>query len=228
MAVLGAGIQGSLAALELAEAGARVVLVDRAARAMTEASRWNEGKIHLGYIFANDPTARTARLMAAGAAVFAPVLRRWMGSGAIEAALSDPFDYAVMEGSLVGPEALATRYAAMDAEIAGALAEPGRDYLGARRIAPVRRLSRAETAGRLAEDGVAAVFRTAERSVDVAVVARAVREAVARHPRIETRWETEVTGVADAPGGRLAVETAGGPLGPFDRVVNALWEGRLA
>ena len=48
VAVLGAGIMGCSAALCLARRGARVTLLDAAPRPCVGASRWNEGKIHLG------------------------------------------------------------------------------------------------------------------------------------------------------------------------------------
>ena len=48
VAVLGAGILGSSLALFLARAGVRGTLFDKADRPMAAASRWTEGKIHLG------------------------------------------------------------------------------------------------------------------------------------------------------------------------------------
>lgn len=50
VAVLGAGILGSSVALFLARRGALVTLFDAKNRPFEGASRWNEGKIHLGYI----------------------------------------------------------------------------------------------------------------------------------------------------------------------------------
>ena len=54
VAVLGAGIMGSSTALYLARAGIQVDLFDAADRPFSGASRWNEGKIHLGFLYAND------------------------------------------------------------------------------------------------------------------------------------------------------------------------------
>ncbi len=56
VAVLGAGILGSSVALFLARRGALVTLFDARDRPFEGASRWNEGKIHLGYIYAADQT----------------------------------------------------------------------------------------------------------------------------------------------------------------------------
>ena len=49
-AVLGAGIMGCATALWLARRGDRVTLIDAGDRPFAGASRWNEGKIHLGYL----------------------------------------------------------------------------------------------------------------------------------------------------------------------------------
>ena len=46
---------------------------------MTGASRNNEGKIHLGILFALDTTLRTQRTMLRGALTFAPLLDQWLG-----------------------------------------------------------------------------------------------------------------------------------------------------
>src|SRR5262249_31158387 len=60
--ILGAGLLGSGVALELARQGHEVTLLDQDARAMNRASLRNEGKIHLGLIYANDASLATALL----------------------------------------------------------------------------------------------------------------------------------------------------------------------
>jgi glycerol-3-phosphate dehydrogenase len=74
--VLGGGLQGCCVALELASRGVRVTLVDENADLLTRTAVANEGKVHLGYMYAADPSLRTARTMVAGALSFAPFLRR--------------------------------------------------------------------------------------------------------------------------------------------------------
>lgn len=76
VAVLGGGLQGACVAMELASAGITVDLYDKNDRCMTQASAQNEGKIHLGYVYANDRTLSTARAMVKGAIVFSSLLRR--------------------------------------------------------------------------------------------------------------------------------------------------------
>src|SRR3954463_15863881 len=74
IAVLGAGIMGCCLALYLARTGRRVVLFDREPAPMQAASRWNEGKLHLGYLYANDPMLTTAHHVLPGSYAFVPCL----------------------------------------------------------------------------------------------------------------------------------------------------------
>ena len=77
--VIGAGLTGVATALELARAGVSVTLVDRDRQPLNRASLRNEGKIHLGIVFANDASLATAALMLDGALSFRALLARWIG-----------------------------------------------------------------------------------------------------------------------------------------------------
>ncbi|HEY3145321.1 MAG TPA: FAD-dependent oxidoreductase, partial [Dongiaceae bacterium] len=70
IAILGAGIQGTCAALALAARGCRVDLFDQALQPITQASLWNEGKIHLGLTYAKDRSSRTTDMLLRGALYF--------------------------------------------------------------------------------------------------------------------------------------------------------------
>ena len=104
-------------------------------------------------------------------------------------------------------------------------------YLTPVDAARVRRLSPAELSADYDPAHVVAGFRVPERSVSTTWVADRFVAAVTAEPRIELRLRTTVAGVCrtgqmlDSP---LIVETDGGVDGPYDCVVNALWEGRLA
>src|SRR5438094_60357 len=78
VAVLGAGLQGTSIALELARRGIEVTLVERDPLALNRASLRNEGKIHLGLIYANEPSRATAFLQLHGALAFRSLLARWI------------------------------------------------------------------------------------------------------------------------------------------------------
>ena len=70
VAVLGAGLQGACVALELSVHGVEVDLYEKSDRCLSQTSSHNEGKMHLGYVYANDRSLRTARTMVRGSTVF--------------------------------------------------------------------------------------------------------------------------------------------------------------
>ena len=79
VAVLGAGIQGVCVSFALAKAGYTVTLVDRAPQPLLRASLRNEGKLHLGFVYCNDPDRITPALMLRSAFAFGPLLEHWLG-----------------------------------------------------------------------------------------------------------------------------------------------------
>lgn len=229
IAVLGAGLQGATIALELARRGARVDLYDRRPAGLAEASAHNEGKIHLGYVYALDRSLATARLMADGALAFDRLMRRWVGAAMDRVPQSIPFRYVVHRDSLIAPEAFAAYGRAVAAILAERSADARTAYFGRDAAAPLRRLSESE-AGGLAGPGVAAVFATEEIALDPEGLAAVVRDRLAATPEIAVHAGRTVTAVADR-GAELTVTTrAGGAAdtAAYDVVVNALGSGRLA
>ena len=78
-------------ALECVRRGIDVDLYDRGTELLTEAGRVSEGKVHLGYVYANDPTLRTTRRLAAGAVRFEQYLSRWLDLRQRPLEVSEPF-----------------------------------------------------------------------------------------------------------------------------------------
>jgi len=78
IAIIGAGGVGACAALELAARGHRVDLYEQTAQAVVQASFVNEGKIHLGFLYAVDASLRASAQMIEGALALEEYLRRWI------------------------------------------------------------------------------------------------------------------------------------------------------
>src|SRR5256886_10188293 len=97
--VLGGGLQGCCLALSLAQHGIDVALFDKNDALLSRAAVANEGKIHLGYMYAGDPTLSTAKTMMAGALAFAPFLERYLGRPAGSFSVSVPATYIVHRDS---------------------------------------------------------------------------------------------------------------------------------
>lgn len=231
VAILGAGIMGAATALFLARRGVQVTLFDRAPAPMSGASRWNEGKIHLGYLYAGDRTLDTARLVIPGGLAFRPLVEDLLGQS-IAPAIGEATDaYAIHRASVVTPEAAAAYYEAVTAAVDSA--GPGAEYLGGTMSGRPHRLSAAALGRTYDPATIVAAFQVPERSVDTTWIADRLVSALTAEPRVTLRMGVRVLGVRargkheslDAP---LDVDTTDGADGPFDAVVNALWDGRLA
>lgn len=93
--ILGGGLQGCCTALALAERGVDVTLFDQNDKLLSRTAVANEGKVHLGYMYANDPSYSTARMMINGALAFAPFFSRHLGIAGESLNVSQPAAYAV-------------------------------------------------------------------------------------------------------------------------------------
>lgn len=229
--VLGAGLTGVATALELARRGERVTLVDQDARAVNRASLRNEGKIHLGFIYANDRTLATARLQLEGALSFRALLHRWIGPRADTLPLSTPFVYLVARDSLLSCDQLEQHYAAVESIYREHIRHDASiDYLGNRPTRLYEKCKAGEIPRAFNTDHFVGAFLTQERAIDTDVLAHALRGAVTESDGIEFLPEHKVLSVERA-NGLLRVEGTH-PNGTWridtDQVVNALWESRLA
>lgn len=229
IAVLGAGLAGSCTALELAEAGHQVDLYDRCDAPLTRASLSNEGKIHLGYVYALDASLETARTMVAGAAVFRPLLERWLSASFFEASVSEPFIYAVPHDSMLTPDELARHYGRV-----GALLREATGVLRTSRDIGAdgetwRRLSEADCDALFDRDRIAAAFLTDEVAVDTPALCAGLRQALAAMPGLALHMGCEIEAASGDTGGYgVTGRDADGAFSrPYDAVVNTLWEQRL-
>ena len=162
--ILGAGMQGAGIALELARRGNAVTLLDQDEIPFNRASLRNEGKIHLGLIYANDRSLETAALQLEGALRFRPILDRWLGSDTEWQTLSTPFHYLVAADSVLAPDDLAVHYERIQERCRRELdAHPDLDYLGERPRCLYRRLATEELAALVEVDDVAPLIADLER-----------------------------------------------------------------
>ena len=230
--VLGAGLAGVCTALALSRRGRRVTIIDQAPDCLLRASLRNEGKIHLGLVYANDPSARTAHLMLEAALRFDRVVeesrRRPGGLGRAS----------VVRLSLCGPP----RVAAHAARAAGRIRAPSDPPRSAhaRRVPHVPRHPPVCSVVAAAEESAArewlgpgvstGVVATAELALDLARFCQLLRAALESAEGVEHRWRHRVDGAERTAGGyRLRGRTAAGE--PWSMraavVVNCLWEDRM-
>jgi len=229
IAVIGAGAAGACAALELAARGYRVTLFERGQQAVAEASYVNEGKVHLGFIYAMDGSRRTARKMIEGALVFEDYLKRWTDYNAA-AAVSTPFFYGVHRGSLMALPQLIEHYTACVDYYRQRAAATGLDYLGLGVGAAFERVPEVRFPHGINPEYIEHLLQTTEYAVDPRHIAGLLRESLAAESRVTLFTEHAVTGVEPSQRGGYRVAVAhNGETGTaeFSQVVNAAWFRRL-
>lgn len=216
---------GSATALFLARRGVPVVLYDAAAAPFTGASRWNEGKIHLGFLYSADPTFRSAHKVLSGGLEFRPLVEELLGCE-VEHVSREDDTYLVHPESVVSVANTRAYFEALAGQIRSHPA--AREYLVDVSDAAVRMLSEEELAQIAETDAVVAGFSVPERSISTQWVADRFVDALAAEPRIELRTDTRVLGAKAEAGmdGPFLVKTDAGEDGGYDEVVNALWENR--
>ena len=222
--VVGAGITGCSVALMLARRGVRVTLVDQSDQPFSGASRWNEGKIHLGHLYAADPSLATARRLLPGGLAFRPIVEDLLSCSLEPVTTPDDDVYLVHQASVVDVEAM-RRHVDAVTSLAASHTSPG-DYPSD--VARWRELSREELAAY--DERVLGGFEVPERSVSTRWVADRYVDAVAASS-VEHLGDVRVNAIRPVDGsmdGPFELVVTDDTLGPFDVVVNAAWEGRLA
>jgi glycine/D-amino acid oxidase-like deaminating enzyme len=229
--ILGAGLQGAGVALELARRGIAVTLLEQDPVPINRASLRNEGKIHLGLIYANDRSLETAFLQLQGGLRFRSIVDGWLGAARDWLVLSTPFHYMVADDSVLTPDELTAHYDKIQDRCRAELERcPELDYLGARPESLYRRLTSDEIAAHFDAKRFAVGFATRELAIDPVPLALALRAAIARSEEITFLPSRTVRAITQR-GDRYRVE-GDGPEGAWsleaDQVVNATWERRLA
>lgn len=228
--VLGGGLQGCCVALALADRGVAVTLFDRNDSLLSRAGSANEGKIHLGYMYAGDPSLRTARTMMSGALAFEPFLKRHLGENSPALKTSVPSTYVIHRDAQQPAEQIAHYLQAVHSHIEKFATDYSSSYFGMDLTRRPRRWSAAEREGAFNPELAIDAYETIEVAINPLVVAEAIRQCISAHPLIELRLGCDVIDAAEEPGGILLRWQNGGKIFKegFDQLINALWDGRLA
>jgi FAD dependent oxidoreductase len=222
IAILGAGIMGCSLALFLARKGAQVSLFDETPEPFAGASRWNEGKIHLGYLYAGDPSLDTARKLIGAGLRFRGIVEELLDSD-ISAAVSPQDEiYLTHRSSVVDPDSMSAYFDAVSNLVRGH-GDADRYFSDLTFASPVRM-----TAGDLrnvtSSENIVAGFRVPECSVQTSWIADRYVAAVEAEPSIELVLNTKINSVA-SKADKWAV-LANPPIRDlFDVIVNCLWHG---
>lgn len=226
--VLGAGIQGALAALMLANRGRKVTLLERNPAILQGASLNYEGRLHTGLLYSMDRSFKTAAKLAKDATAFAPTVERLLGREIDWARLrSTPSRYFVHRDSHLGAEDLVDFWTRLEGVFLEELRKTSSSYAGLR---PTRLFRQMPIPPETRPGLITHAFQTAETSIDQPMLHRIIQAAIFNHPRITCRLGEEVKTVEETGAGQIMVETqdqAGGQTQyRAGLVVNCLWESR--
>jgi len=222
VAIIGAGLTGCLAGLDLSRRNRRVRLIDARPEPVMEASLWNEGKLHLGYVYAKDAASRTAQRMIEGSLRFGPLIEPWVGRAELSAMTSLPFSYGVPEGSMLTPDQVRAHFAAVAAIGQG----HNGWYPGDADPFAWAELTPGDLAATFDPDAVRTAFATSELAIDPHRLAARLREAVQADRNIEFQGDCEVV-AARAVGTGYALRYDDGTEETFATVANCTWRDRL-
>jgi len=221
---------GCCLALEMAQRGYSVDLIDLATEPMNGASLNNEGKLHLGFVYANDPTKETHRLMQQGALAFAGIIRKLTGAGPEALMSSQPFHYFVPLDSRLDMATLEEHFQAVDESTQDLARSTGDRYLGLEFDRYSRRNSAREHERLFSPGLTQGSFSTQERSVSPIAVAKILRRTVKACQNIRFIANTNVQAVDRvAQDGIDLVVTSNGATQTwrYSCVVNCLWDDKL-
>jgi hypothetical protein len=221
---------GCCLALELARRGFKVDLIDRASTAMTGASLHNEGKLHLGFVYANDPLRETHRLMARGSLAFGRIFERLTGINPGELPVSRPFHYFVPRDSQLDMQRIHDHFFAVDEALHDAHRETGGLYLGTTPEHSFERNPASDHARLFSSRLTQGSFRTRELAVSPLAVANVLIRAIGSHPNVNFIGGTEVLSAARRSDGTVEVETRQDGAHAKRRyacVANCLWDDKL-
>lgn len=228
--ILGAGIAGCCLALELAQRGYSVDLIDLANEPVTGASLYNEGKLHLGFVYANDPLEKTHRLMLTGSLTFARIIERLTGSGPAAYMTPQPFHYFVPVDSRLDLVTLEEHFQAVEESAQELTRSTGDLYLGLKLERYFRRNSSREHECLFSPRLTLGSFSTEERSILPAVMADILRRAVKTQPNITYVGNTTVRLVDRIADGSVEVDVSRNGTSLSQRyscVVNCLWDDKM-
>ena len=221
---------GCCLALELAQRGYSIDLIDLANEPMTGASLHNEGKLHLGFVYANDPLKKTYRLMMRGSLTFARIIEKLSGSGPAAFMTSQPFHYYVPEDSQLDLATLEKHFQTVEEAMQELTRSTGDLYLGLKFDRYFRQNSSREHERLFSPSRTLGSFSTEERSVSPAAVAYILRQAVKGLPNITYVGNTTVRAVDRIANDSMEVEVSRNGTSASQRyscVVNCLWDDKI-
>jgi len=228
--IIGGGIQGISVALALAKQGVTSTILESQSELMRGASYGNEGKIHLGLVYALDHTGDTGIEMLKGAHSFSPLLDRWCGDLPWHKWKSSGFRYAIMPGSMAEIPVLENYYEQLRTRLPDAIGNlPVKPSYFGKSIEWMWKRSKTTKSSPIVNGNHVPCIDTEEIAIDVQLFSNKLREIVSGKPEITVRPNSRVINVERLNNGfKLEIESAGKTCHlDADVVINCAWTDRI-
>ncbi len=226
--IIGAGLQGASIALALSKRGYSSILLDKRPAPLLGASLRNEGKIHLGFVYALDGDGSTRKIMLEGALSFGSLIESWCGDVPWDEWRSENFKYVVMPDSLLSSQQLESSYTDISECLAKLESQFGRKlyYLG-RSLSWLWRRSKDDRL--MGETFSREVFETEEVSIDPRRFSEFLAQKIREDRNISFYGGVSVVAAKRKGNGfELEIFENGSPSKlSSDIVINCTWEDRL-
>ena len=228
IAIIGGGGLGVCTALELANHGFKVHLFEERDDLIRKASFANEGKIHIGLVYALDSPHKTAKEMIRGALHFMAYLKRWIDLNP-EDVLSTPFYYLNHARSLLKKEQLLNHYHNCQKVFQEAVSHYNYRYLDLFDSLEAKLIRNESALQHFNPEWVESLYLTNEYAVDVRQIATLLRSAALDNGNVSVYLNTRVTSIKRTKRNyELTLLQDREPQHEaFDIVINASWNGRL-
>ena len=224
--VIGGGIQGCLIALQLTRLKYQVRLIDKEERLFSRASLNQEGKIHLGMVYALDESLETPHKMIEDALNFAPIVEELLEQKIEWTSLvSSNFLYPVHIDSLYTPDNLEERYCKIEKYFSEILRTFKRGYLGTFPNPYFERINLPEW---LNPEYFTACFNTPELAINPEILRFNILQAISENKKIEVYTDTEVVDISRNHSGFkvTSISNQNEVKIKSDIVINASWESK--
>ena len=221
---------GSSLALYLARKGHDVKLIDMADQPFTGASRWNEGKIHLGYLYSGDPTLKTAKKLIPGGLAFANLVSELVSREITPDLVTSSADHYLIHKKSVVSGAAFYDYAQKISMLTQEHPISDQYFISLDKNIP-KQLSPTQIEKQFNASFISEGFEIPERSVQTNIIAGYFIDALENTSAIEKIMNSEVVAVhsSDKNGWSISLNNSGKVRKHkgFDVVVNALWQNRI-
>ncbi len=215
IAILGGGIMGCSLALSLSMRGQSSILIEAAPSLLQGASRWNEGKIHLGYLYAASGNLATARAVLDGGLTFQSLIENYLETS-IAAAIAPGADTYLLHRDSVISTHEAVEYIDQMERLCASYDR-----------GPAHRMPDSEIDELADLNLIRAGWRVPEYSIDTIALADAISARVLTDPRVTLRLNTRVSAVVpDTSGDGYHIQFDDGQSLRAATVCNALWSHR--